>query len=40
MLKIYSVPEAQKSILKRIPPDEIAVTPAMLDTLNLVISEQ
>jgi histidinol dehydrogenase len=39
MLKIYSVPEAQKSILKRIPPDETAVTPAMLARLETTFGE-
>ncbi|MCX6065702.1 MAG: histidinol dehydrogenase [Chloroflexi bacterium] len=40
MLKIYSVPEARQSILKRIPPDETAVTPAMLDRLAATFGEK
>lgn len=40
MLKIYSVAEARQSILKRIPPDETAVPPAMLERLAVTFGEQ
>ena len=39
MLKIYDVPTAKNSILKRIPPDETAVTPAMLERLAATFGE-
>jgi histidinol dehydrogenase len=39
MIKIYDVETAQKSILKRIPPDETAVTPAMLARLEATFGE-
>lgn len=39
MLKIYDVTTAQKSILKRIPPDETAVTPAMQARLAATFGE-
>jgi histidinol dehydrogenase len=40
MIKIYDVETAKKSILKRIPPDETAVTPAMLERLAATFGEQ
>jgi histidinol dehydrogenase len=39
MIKIYDVETAKKSILKRIPPDETAVTPAMLERLAATFGE-
>ena len=33
MLSIYDVETAKKTILKRIPPDETKVTPAMLERI-------
>ena len=39
MLKIYDVESAKKSILKRIPPDETSVTPAMLERLAATFGE-
>lgn len=40
MLKIYSVPEARQSILKRIPPDETAVPPIVLDRIEATFGER
>lgn len=40
MLKIYDVSEAQKTILKRIPPDETAVTPVVLDRIAATFGER
>ncbi|RPH55684.1 MAG: histidinol dehydrogenase, partial [Chloroflexi bacterium] len=40
MIKIYDVETAKKSILKRIPPDETAVPPAMLDRLAATFGEK
>jgi len=39
MLKIYDVESAKKSILKRIPPEETSVTPAMLERLAATFGE-
>jgi len=39
MLKIYDVPTATQSILKRIPPDETIVSPAMLERLAATFGE-
>jgi histidinol dehydrogenase len=39
MLKIYDVTIARETILKRIPPDETAVTPAMLERLAVTFGE-
>ncbi len=40
MLKIYSVPEARQTILKRIPPDETEVPPVVLDRLEAAFGER
>jgi histidinol dehydrogenase len=40
MIRIYDVETAKKSILKRIPPDETAVPPAMLDRLAATFGEK
>ncbi len=40
MLKIYDVSEAQKTILKRIPPDETAVPPVILDRIAATFGER
>jgi histidinol dehydrogenase len=40
MLKIYDAETAKKSILKRIPPDETPVTPAMLERLATTFGER
>lgn len=40
MLKIYSVPEARKTILKRIPPDETDVPPVVLDRIETTFGER
>ncbi len=40
MLKIYSVPEARKTILKRIPPDETDVPPVVLDRIEATFGER
>ncbi len=40
MLKIYSVPEARQSILKRIPPDETEVPPVVLDRIAATFGEK
>jgi histidinol dehydrogenase len=40
MIKIYDVPTAQKSILKRIPPDETNVPPAMLERIAATFGEK
>jgi histidinol dehydrogenase len=40
MLKIYDVSEAQKSILKRIPPDETAVPPVVLERIAATFGER
>lgn len=40
MLKIYSVPEARKTILKRIPPDETNVPPVVLDRIETTFGER
>ena len=39
MLKIFDVETATKTILKRIPPDETVVSPAMLDRLATTFGE-
>ena len=39
MLKIYDVPTAAQTILKRIPPDETVASPAMLDRLAATFGE-
>jgi histidinol dehydrogenase len=40
MLKIYDVETAQKTILKRIPPDEIDVPPILLDRIAETFGER
>jgi histidinol dehydrogenase len=40
MLRIYSVPEARQTILKRIPPDETAVPPIVLDRIEATFGER
>lgn len=40
MLKIYDVETAQKSILKRIPPDETEVPPVVLDRIAATFGER
>ncbi len=40
MLKIYDVETAKKSILKRIPPDETAVPPVVLDRIAATFGER
>ena len=40
MLKIYDVETAQKSILKRIPPDETNVPPVVLDRIAATFGER
>jgi histidinol dehydrogenase len=40
MLKIFDVESAQKSILKRIPPDETAVPPIVLDRIAAIFGEK
>jgi len=40
MLKIYDVETAKKSILKRIPPDETAVPPIVLDRIEATFGER
>jgi histidinol dehydrogenase len=40
MLKIYSAPEARQTILKRIPPDETAVPPIVLDRIEATFGER
>ncbi len=40
MIKIYDVETAKKSILKRIPPDETAIPPAMLERLAATFGEK
>jgi histidinol dehydrogenase len=40
MLKIYDVITAQKSILKRIPPDEIGVPPVVLERIAATFGEK
>ncbi|GAB4495076.1 MAG: histidinol dehydrogenase [Anaerolineales bacterium] len=40
MLKIYSVPEARQTLLKRIPPDETAVPPVVLDRIEATFGER
>lgn len=40
MLKIYDVSEAQKTILKRIPPDETAVPSIVLDRIAATFGER
>jgi histidinol dehydrogenase len=40
MLKIYSVPEARQTILKRIPPDETAVPPVVLERIATTFGER
>lgn len=40
MLKIYDVKTAQKTILKRIPPDEIEVPPSLLDRIAETFGER
>jgi len=40
MLKIYSVPEARQTLLKRIPPDETAVPPVVLDRIGATFGER
>jgi histidinol dehydrogenase len=39
MLKIYDVPTAAQTILKRTPPDETVVSPAMLERLAATFGE-
>lgn len=39
MIRIYSVEEAKKTILKRIPPDETRVTPAVLARIAATFGE-
>lgn len=40
MIKIYDVESARKSILKRIPPDEVQLTPAMQERLAATFGER
>ncbi len=40
MLKIYSVPEARQTLLKRIPPDETQVPPVVLDRIEATFGER
>jgi histidinol dehydrogenase len=40
MLKIYDVPTAQQTILKRIPPDEMDVPPVVLDRIAETFGER
>jgi histidinol dehydrogenase len=40
MLKIYDVETAQKTILKRIPPDETTVPPSVLDRIAETFGER
>lgn len=40
MLKIYSVAEARQTILKRIPPDETAVPPVVLERIAATFGER
>ncbi len=40
MIKIYDVKSAKKSILKRIPPDETAVPPILLDRIAATFGER
>ncbi len=40
MIKIYDVETAKKSILKRIPPDETAVPPVVLDRIEATFGER
>lgn len=40
MIRIYSVPEARQTILKRIPPDETSVPPVVLDRIEATFGER
>ena len=40
MLKIYDVQTARKTILRRIPPDEIIVSPSILDGIEKVFDQR
>ena len=40
MIKIYDVETAQKSILKRIPPDETEAPPAVLERIAAMFGER